>query len=297
MNKEQYEFCSKYITPSLMHSSDYMAKCKLDPNYLFPKYLKNNNDSKTSRTINVEYFRQICKNNNIVKGDTCYFRNYLSDLETINYEGNQIREYVIPVDIKEWRAYLGLVAGITENKITLDKRYESEWNRSYFLLDSYFPKYATDIEIDGTAYHKYPNLDKTRDRYLEVVYGIKTFRFPDYGMKKSDPKNLSRIFKTENLRPKPYHPDISKFVLKYFMFENGREYTSFKILWRLVGDLKKKFGENIISNLKDIGKFGQRRSFLKKITGALGLYYTDSIQADLIYMFDLIGIKLEIKRA
>ena len=300
--KEHYEFLKKYLIPSLMNPKNgYIVKdIMLGSDYYFPKRLESNNPEKDF--IDIENLRQRMPRNNLEIGNSCYFRSFTSDiLDKIKPEKSFTREYVIPVDIKQYRLYLQRTLGLNSERIKQYKSLKSssgksnrlvkEWYKTYFLLDAYFPDYSIDIEIDGSRYH-YQDIDRARDDYIKEIYGIETFRFINYGNRKTDYTRLSKIFKNLIPRPKRNDIDISDWVLKYFMHESIVRRQSFFVFWRIIDDLIKKFGDKFINYLKEGGgKLKQRATTLRYISKNLGIYYSN-IENDLKYIFSMIGIKL-----
>lgn len=107
-----------------------------------------------------------------------------------------IQEYLIPItDPELWKKCLEK-EGWTKEKL-LDvggvKLVAQRWYQSYISADLYLPRVGWIIELDDPS-HKYPGIDRARDKYVFLKYGIKTQRFMNYSSNNKGGINLMKEY-------------------------------------------------------------------------------------------------------
>ena len=234
---------NEYMFYGLLDSGGY------DYNILFPRFILSRNlewnkDLKNS-WIDIMRNRQgKDKSKNLMRaGQSSHLICMWEDLGSVQ----KIREFTIIIeDIDLWRSCLSYY-GITEEKlISLGLR--QIWYKNYCSWDIYLPDYKLIIELDS-GFHKYPEIDKARDRYFEKTLGIKTERFWEYS-KNRDCERVKCILNYG--KTTSFLPNQIDYVVQRYIKENSETIS------KLLDVIKYGYTEKDILNMsvKDYNRFG-----------------------------------------
>ena len=130
-----------------------------------------------------------------------------------------IRELVILLsdsDLSLYRLYLTEEGYNEEGLIGIGQ--QRTWYQNYFSADFYLPKHHAIIELDS-SYHKYPGIDKARDRVLNDIYELKTTRFWGYDKRRTEYEGrLKKILEDE--KSEPLYFNQLDLLIERFIIEN-----------------------------------------------------------------------------
>lgn len=130
-----------------------------------------------------------------------------------------IRELVILLsdsDLSLYRLYLTEEGYNEEGLIEIGQ--QRIWYQNYFSADFYLPKHHAIIELDS-SYHKYPGIDKARDRVLNDIYELRTTRFWGYDKRRAAYESyLKEILEDE--KSEPLYFNQLDLLVERFIIEN-----------------------------------------------------------------------------
>ena len=147
-------------------------------------------------------------------------------------------------------------------------------NIYHFSLDFFFPfSMGVVVEIDGSQHEKQKEYDMARDDYIWRMYGLKTYRAPEYGKFNSLRSNSFLTFFIimlgKQLQTFPYQIDFTNDIIDITKDKFNEEFN-------LVSIIDKKIKSNITTNreLSKMGIYLEKKKiltfnnqFLKPLTG------------------------------
>lgn len=172
-------------------SNKYYAE-EIEEGYIIPSFLYKDDGS----TINLKDNRDKAILNNSSNYSSKFeidFENYRNSSKINKQFTKYIKEFPIIIDKNIWNNLL-----VHEN---IPKDRTDIWNINYFLLDYLLYNSRIIIEIDSTFHEDRLILDKLRDKYIHLKYGLDTIRFYEYGKSTITSnkyiKNLDKLLKSK----------------------------------------------------------------------------------------------------
>lgn len=293
MTKEKlHELLLKYI-----RSSNYMTASDGCPEFLFPTWICSNRNR--NYTINIASKRQgknkkgeYFENSLLKMGESWYFEQFEKDATSLGIP--ICREIIFPIeDINLWqnciiKAYKGILSEkeLRQESKTLKANFFKtaidEMDKNFISLDAYVKEKSIDFEVDGKHHEQRELLDKARDKYLEIKYGIKTFRYESYGggmwktrvvNRKERAKAKAKLkldFESCNSRTE-FIPDFAETGLEFYLQHENLE-DSLRIFEELVEKDIIRNGYISLRNLSTSSKKLMKEDYISK--GVQNLYKT-----------------------